>query len=242
MSDQLPILVTRGPLPDIAIQSDAITLRDAALETAAIIGRVTNADEQEQAVAAQKELAAVIKLCEASRKAVKEPFITIGRTIDKTAKLFLADCEDEKERLGALVGHYQYEEQEKARLAEVARKAAENERLAEIERETQAAIAKAAEEKKSLEEIDAIRDAASEKVAEIQDELPAVVAPPRVAGQTVTEDIEVTIVNERELALRCPQLVTRYQFDMRAIKEQDRLGVSLPGVTFRKVIKAGVRV
>ncbi len=64
----------------------------------------------------------------------------------------------------------------------------------------------------------------------------------KVAGQRTTHEWEITRINDWALARARPDLVTKITFDMRALKDELKRGVKLPGVEAREVYTAGVKV
>lgn len=119
----------------INFTAGAIALKDSALESSALIGRVTTGEENETAVKAQVALNDVVRTVEKARKEVKEPVIRFGKQIDEAARKFSQELVDELTRISGLVGDFAALEQAKARAAEAARRAEEErierERLAE---------------------------------------------------------------------------------------------------------------
>jgi len=113
-----------------------------ALDTAALIGRVSTPEENDRAVEAQKKLKGATALVEKARKEAKDPVLEFGRKIDASAKTFCAPLEAEFLRVSKIVGDFQ-------QLEEAKRKAAEAARLLEIQRieqERQAEINRIAKE------------------------------------------------------------------------------------------------
>ncbi len=136
------ILVRSDATLGVSISPDAITLKESALATAALVGKVTNATEQDRAVEAQKELRRCLKLCEDSRKAVKEPVLAYGRAIDDTAKRFAEELREEETRIVTMVADFQALEAAKVRAAEAAKRLEEE----KLERERQEALRRVAEQ------------------------------------------------------------------------------------------------
>lgn len=63
----------------------------------------------------------------------------------------------------------------------------------------------------------------------------------KVSGQRTVSDYEITKINEWALLKGRPDLVRKIEFDMRAIKDELKRGVKLPGVEAKEVYKADVR-
>ena len=64
----------------------------------------------------------------------------------------------------------------------------------------------------------------------------------KVAGQRMTSDFEITKINEWALMKARPDLVREIKFDLRAMKDELKRGVKLPGVEAKEVFKSDVRV
>ena len=121
------------------ITPEADKLKQFAMEQSALIGSVTNAEQNEEAVFAQRELKRVLKLVEDARKEVKAPIIDYGRIIDSTCKAFAAELESEHNRVEQVVSDY-------AQVILAAQRSAESARsntLTAIEREREEALSKA---------------------------------------------------------------------------------------------------
>ncbi len=206
----------------------AVALRDRALEQAALIGKVANADDQRDAVAAQASIKEVLRAIEAAREEAKKPVLEFGRMIDAKAKEFSKELKAEELRLARLIGDFQQLEQARIRAAQQA----ENERLAELERQRARELAEA----KSHEEIDAIQ----EKYSQLALSSPAP-APARVEGQQVTQDWEIEVVDIWTLARAHPACV-KIEPRLSEIKNLLKAGVKVAGVRATPVIKSTVRV
>ena len=122
----------------VSYTAEAIALKDSALALSGVVGKVTNADENQAAVSAQSEIHKVRTLAEKARKAAKEPVLEYGKRIDAAAKSFVAELDEEMLRVSKLIGDFQALEQQKARAAEQLRV----QELANIEREKAEALAK----------------------------------------------------------------------------------------------------
>jgi hypothetical protein len=141
----------------------AFALRETALSTGALIGAVRNPDEQTQAVAAQVEVAKILKLAEESRKAAKEPVIKFGRHIDGQAEDFVRPLKEEQLRLAVLVGDFVKLEEARVRAAELLRRNEER-KLQEEQRQAEEAVQAAARAEK--QKLDAAAAEAQRKIAE----------------------------------------------------------------------------
>lgn len=206
----------------------AYARREAALDRSAGIATVKDADEQREAVAAQRDLKALLSDCEKGRVACKEPVLEFGRRIDEQAKAFTADPKIEHDRLGALVEEFQTLEKKKA----MAREAERNEQLLKVERERQAALAQAT----SLDHVDAIQTHFDERVAA---EAPPVTGPPRVEGQSIRSEWEIVVTDIWALARAHPACVKMEPrlVEIKALLDAD---MKVPGVAAKKVVKSRV--
>lgn len=222
------LIVRDDAARSLEFTSAALALRDDALSLGALIGTVDNAEHQDRAVSAQREIARVLQLCEQARKSCKEPIIEFGRLIDSRAKTFVEPLEAEKFRLGKLVGNFQALEQAKQRAAEKARM----EEITKLEREREAAIAQA----KSHEEIEKIQAQACEEAKNIP-----VYQAPKAEGQSVRMVWVIDQIREFELVKARPDLVRKIEFDMNAIKAALKAGMKLPGVTAHEEVDSSVR-
>lgn len=124
-------MILAGNGYELTIAPEAMALRERALNKAAEIETVTNADESYIAGHRIKELAALRNVVERSRKMVKEPVLAIGRRIDQAAADFLVDVTAAESRLKLLVEKHAFKLAEERRIAEEAeRKAAAEARAA----------------------------------------------------------------------------------------------------------------
>ena len=222
------LLIRDNAALSVNYTEEAIALKEAALDQAANVFRVTNADEQEKAVAAQTALADLKRAVEKARKECKEPVLLFGRKIDAAAKTFTEELEDETQRVSRLIGDFQQLELAKVRAAEAARV----KELQEAERAREAKLAEA----KSHDE----REAIQEEFCQAQQVAPEPVAPPRVKGQIVKEQWEFRVTNIALLYAKHPQCVklVEQRTEIRSLLES---GVNVQGVEAKKVVVAGVR-
>lgn len=89
------------------ITPDAYELKRTALNEAKQIARVETAEQQVVALAALRDVKAVLNGMEQTRKAVKAPVLALGKKIDNLAHGFIADLESQYGRLQGLINHYQ---------------------------------------------------------------------------------------------------------------------------------------
>jgi hypothetical protein len=166
---------------------------------------------------------------EETRKIIKEPVLDYCRRIDGAAKAFSEKLETEKIRIGRMVGDFQTVQETNARAA-AALQIAE---LSKIDQQRQEALATAA----THEEIDAINERANQEAQT----LAPVFTPVKAEGQVNRPDWEVEVFNIDELNKAYPACVKK-EPKLKEIKTLLGMGVALPGVNAKKIIKAGVRL
>lgn len=150
-------------LPVFTLTTEAVTLKESALTTAALIGKVENAEENALAVNAQKELKRIQNLFERERKKLKEPLLEAGRQLDRTVSAELVEIEKETGRLQNLASDFQLAEQRRVREEEELQRR----ELARIEAEKQAELKRIADETARLErEAREAREAAEKQARE----------------------------------------------------------------------------
>ena len=228
MSDPA-IIVRDDPRLLVEFTAGAMVLKTAALESSALIGRVTNAVEQQNAVDAQTKLQGILTLAEKSRKACKAPVLDYGKRIDAAAEKFCDELKTEMSRISGLVGSFQQLELARARAAEQAR----NAELSRLEREKAEAIAKA----KTHDAVDAIQEHFNRKAEMV----PVHHEPVRSEGQRIAPDWEITVTDIHQLYrmhANCVDLKPR----LSEIKNLLKMGVTVVGVIAKPIVKAGVRI
>lgn len=228
MIDQAIILADQPKLPVFQIAPHALAARDEALANSALIARVTNADQNKQAVDAHIFLKRVASTFESARKKMKEPLLEAGRKLDRAVSGELIEVEKEIGRLSVLSADFQRAEARRVR-EEQELQARE---LARIEADKNAALAAA----KTTEDVQRINEAALlARLAEVKP-----VTPTRATGQVVKEDWEITVTNPYELAKFHPDCV-KIEALLTPIKQALNAGISVKGISATKVIKSSVR-
>lgn len=169
MSDLLAVLVRDDSKLVTGYDEGALRDRAAALEKSALIGKVTNDEEERLAYEAQVDITRLVRATEKSRKEVKAPVWKLCTDIEQFAKDFVAELAPENERISKLIGGYAALKEAKRMAAEAAarreQERIQREREAEERRireeaaaaqrkldEEAAALAKKAREAKSAEE------------------------------------------------------------------------------------------
>jgi len=154
-------LILSGEGYSLTITPQAEEQKRDLLVASAHVNSVTNNDESADAAYHMRSLAQMRILVDKSRKEIKEPVIRIGKLIDATAKNFLAEIEDEENRIRKLIADHA---NEVARLAAIK---AEEERLtfeaARAAREAAEAAQDAAEATGKISDIVAAKQADQER-------------------------------------------------------------------------------
>lgn len=153
----------------ITIPGEAIRLKTEALNNAKHIVRITNPDEQENAIAAVSILKGLTSGLEKSRESVKKPYWDAGKAIDAKAKEYAKELDERAAVIERMIGDYQKAERAKAEAerlaAETKRKEAEAELLREQRKAAKAEADRLAAEK-AAEEAEARRIQAEIEAAE----------------------------------------------------------------------------
>lgn len=231
MNNEIAILQGDSGAQSVFATVAAMALRDMALGTSALIGKVTNAQEQERAVEAQTELHALRQQAEKARTALKRPVIDYGKLIEKTCADFVAPLDEELLRVATLVGDFQQLEMAKAAAA----RKSQDEALSHLERDRATELAAAT----SHEEMDAIQAKYADK-ALLLSQQPAAM-PARAAGQVVKTDWDIKVTDIWALA-RAHPLCVKIDPRVSEIKNLLDAGVKVSGVAAERVQKASVRV
>jgi hypothetical protein len=113
-----PIYTGKPFAGTVTTPETALTQRDQLTAESAKLTAITTEEEQETGVAYLRDVNTMLKITEKSRKEHKEPFLEMGRTIDKFAATFCAPLEKEKDRLSGLVNHFQRSQLEEKQVAE----------------------------------------------------------------------------------------------------------------------------
>jgi hypothetical protein len=212
----------------VSFSAEAEAIKVAALAIGALVGKVTNAAEQAEAVTAQMEIQKVLAVAEKARKACKAPVLEFGKKIDAAAERFTDDLKTEMTRIAVMVGSFQQLEQMKVRAAEQAR----NAELSRLEREKAEALTKAT----SHDAADAIAEHYNRQAESVP-----VYEAVRTEGQRVVADWDVSVSNPYELAKFHPACVKITPL-LGEIKTLLRQGISVKGIVATPVVRAGVRV
>jgi hypothetical protein len=133
MENETTAMILSGSGYDLRISPEAYEQKAKVLSEASVVLTVTSNDESADAAYQMRKLAQMRILIDKSRKEVKEPVIKIGKMIDKMAKEFLDEIENEEHRIKGLIGFHaqaqlalKAEKEEQERIAfEIAQKARE---------------------------------------------------------------------------------------------------------------------
>jgi len=196
------LIVRHGDV--VAVTQEAFALRDAALESSALIAVVRTEEDQRVAVDAQRMIKTLLDHAEAARKSVKEPVLDLGRDIDAKAKEFTAELKEEYTRLSTTIGDYQQEQLMIARRAEMQRAI----ELKAIEDEKAAAITKAAIATNDKEVLAAEIVKQDQLATQKREMLAPVPLPAKAKGQAVRQPWRWEPVNMDMLYKMHPGLVT----------------------------------
>lgn len=130
----------------VGFTAEAERLKENALKTAALIGRVSNAAENAKAAEAQTALADLRRAVEKARVDSKAPFLNAGKQIDDQAKAFIEEVAEEEKRIMKISGDF-HQLQEANRKAEERRIRLEQEAIERRAREEQQRILRAEQER-----------------------------------------------------------------------------------------------
>lgn len=208
----------------------AVALKESALERSALIALVGNEAQQQVAVDAQRDLTLLLKIAEEARKEAKAPILDFGKKIDAAHKAFVGEVQDEQSRISTLIGDFQTNEQARVR----ALQNLQVQGLTALEKERETALAAATTD----EGRDAILEDFNTRIREQSSEA---IAPARVAGQQVRQEWEVIVTDIHRLYRFHPNCVKLEPLNGE-IKQLLDAGVSVHGVTAKKVTKASVRI
>lgn len=132
----------------VSLTPSALAEIEQAVALESLLGKVSNAAENQRAVDAQATQNAVLRRIEKARKEAKAPYLEMGRAIDAAADAATEELKKECGRLNALTVPWGV--QERRRIAEEAE--AQRQELLRVEREKQAEIDRIAREQREREE------------------------------------------------------------------------------------------
>lgn len=203
----------------VEVSKDAEQRKHDALELAATIKQVTNAREQQDAIAAASLIKGLLKQCEEARVAIKKPVLAATREIDDQSKLFCGTLIRDRDRLEAMMNAFQEQEnkrleairQEQERLNREAAEAAEAERRAYVKMmEAERLKSQSTGDTTALTAIQTAADEAAERNAEearARQQALVAVAPAKAEGARVVHGWEFEVVDLSETYKAMPHLV-----------------------------------
>lgn len=136
------IIASTRALPIFELNTPAKIAKEQALQSAALIAKVTDRDSKIVAVRAQQALKKVLSDIEKARKTLKEPLLAAGRQLDTLCASESVELEKEFGRVSNVVR--EFDDAERRRVLEEER--LQREELARIEREKQAELKRIADE------------------------------------------------------------------------------------------------
>lgn len=235
---------------------EVVAQKEAALSASALIGRVSNASENDSAIGAMRDLKGLSNSLERQRKALTEPFIEAQRTLKRLVDSHRDELDRECGRLEclckdfALAEHRRIKDEQEAQERELARIEMERQAaLQRIEEDRLAAERAAAQAKTDAErkEAEAARLAAELKANQIEAQAEAMAALEsrpvvitRAAGQSNRKQWKITQINDFQLLKARPDLVRKIEWDVVAIKQCLADGQKLPGVTAEEDLRVSV--
>lgn len=181
----------------------AIEVRDKLANEARAIAFITDAMDADAATSVLRDIAAQIKVCEATRTEIKAPVLELTRKIDGTAKDFAAPLEVEKARLSRILGAWQQGERDKA---EKAQREAQAEARRVADEEAKKVASAEIEHGADAPETVAATEAAADRVAEARVAV-AQVAPVQPKGTAVKRTWKFEVTDLKALAAGRPELV-----------------------------------
>lgn len=238
----------------VTVDPAAYQTRYALLFDARAVTAVDSEFAQDLAVGTLKDLKTLLKLVEDSRKEVKAPVISLGRSIDTEATKFCEPLEAEANRLARLIASFQErqrlaaENAERLRQAELARIEQERRAAEEAARKaaaeaqakaTSTAEAVEAERKARLAAQEAEEKAKQEKARAFLAAAPVPVAKPK--GLSVTPTLRFEVTDVLVLFTARPELVDlvpKTAAINAALRGGDR---EIPGLRVWEETRVGVR-
>lgn len=215
--------------PVCSIAPVALQMREAALEKAALIGRVQTAAQNEECFAARKQIRSLLSLFEKERKQLTDPLGEAARKIKGMVDEQKLALEQEDFRLAGLEKGFLIAEETRKR-EELERQERERQRI-EDQRQQDLVAATTQAEVQNIEER-----------AEVQTHLASQpVETARAKGQVLRPEIVIDQINDLPLLKARPDLAREIKWDVVGIKNAIRNGERLPGVRFHEDMRVEVR-
>ena len=150
MSETALMILDRQNLSANKFTDAAQALKDDALATSAIVGRVTSAQENTIAAEAQLKLATLRRTITKAHEEGKRPFLRACQQIDAQKKEYLDEITSEETRITTLIGSYHQLQEAKRQAAEAAARL-EAERIENARRAEEQRIHREAVEREAIE-------------------------------------------------------------------------------------------
>lgn len=203
------------PKPSITLSPEFRQRIDNALAASALIGKVTNAKQNETAVRAQQELKSCISLLKKGHKFFKEPWLEGGRYVDRTFNTELVSPEAEEKRVGEANGEFAAAELQRVREEE----RLQQEELQRIEREKQAEIARVARDQSDREaKVKAEQEEAARKVREENEAAEAKAKAEKEAAEKLASEAKTK--KDREAAAAAKVLADKNAAEAKALADK----------------------
>ena len=233
----LPLILVNHDEAKVLATQEVERLKTECLSASLQISRVSNAEENEICVRAQTLCAEYIKNVNKAEEAVKKPLNERRNQVITLAKELRSEVDAEGLRLAGLAGEFQ----ERERVKQQAILASQSNQLSELEQRQASELAVA----QTVEEQDEIRERYGREMRGVMQPMETT----RAKGQRLASEIEVTVTDIWALARMYPHCVkieprlTELKELIKAIEENARLNnfqAAIPGVTWKRVTKAGV--
>lgn len=214
---ELLVVPAVGTSPALAISDEAIKVKTNLLIRAYATGPIPNESERDRAIQIAGSIQAHLKAVEKSRVEVKEPFLQMGREIDRVASEHVATLTGEKNRINRLVGTFESDRQETSRLAAVA--------LADEQDKNRPVVEDAAQPLEARLEAEERIEAAGAKLEQAK----AASEAAKPTGGALRRDWDIEVTDIKALYAAHPQCVELTARNM-AIKDLLKAGIEPPGV------------
>lgn len=232
-------LILRDPqLKAVAFTPEAEAAIEAALVAAASIASVNNAEENEAACAADRQLKSVLRDIEKARVECKQPFLDYGRAIDDAVRTRVTEPKAEEMRVNRLIGNFAQRQLQLQR----EREAEHKKQLLELERQKAAELAKVlADTAKPAAEVEKAVEKVTEQFnARAFSEVPPPPPAARAKGQVITEDWDFEVTDVWLLA-RAHPICIKMEVLRSEVKNLLNAGVDVKGIRASRVVKTSTR-
>lgn len=225
---ELLVVPAVGTSPTLAISDEAQQLKSRLLITAAATGVITSESERDRAIKVAGNIQAHVKDVEAERIKVKKPFFQTGQAIDVIARDHVTSLNTELRRINGLVGQFEFDRKETARLAEEELRK-EQERLAALVAASQDQLELSAEDKGRNLEAALAAEEQLDGAAERLEKLRVAADAAKPTGGALRKDWDIEVLDIKALYAAHPQCVELTARNM-AIKDLLKTGITPAGV------------